>query len=395
MRAEELDFNLPKELIATRPAEPRDSARLMVVRLKSGGDPGHHHVRDLPSLLSAGDLLALNDTRVLPARFEGTNLDTGGGVGGLWLRDAQQREREAASIAADEPGPHWVVMIKARRHRPGRRVAIGPDQDGGRGDVVIVLRAPAPEGEHGQAEAGAWIVSVENAAGESTSSLLGRAGMTPLPPYILTARRERGVQIDDALDRGRYQTVYARSDQQAEDGPPEAAGSVAAPTAGLHLTPELLQTLQSHGIDQARLTLHVAAGTFKPVESGTVEEHPMHAEWCRVPPAARDAIFGTDRRLIAVGTTSVRTIEAHAALRDAGREPEGWFSTDLLIAPGYRWRRVEGLLTNFHLPRSTLLALVSAMLPGGIDQLRDLYRVAIERGYRFFSYGDAMLLLPE
>ena len=368
MRTDELDYDLPPELIATSPCSPRDAARLLVCS-RSSDEIRHMRVRDLPGLLCAGDTLVFNTTSVVRARFVGRNLDTGGRVQGLYLRDSEP---------TPEGEPCWIALLKARRFRPGRRVElVGHD---GR-PAGVTLRLIERSGE----EAGAWRVAVEDAGGEPSAALLERAGLTPLPPYILSARRSQDLRVDDDTDRASYQTVLAD---------PERAGSVAAPTAGLHFTPELLDALSRAGVERATVDLCVGAGTFKPVETERLEDHPMHAERCSMDERARRAVFGSAGRVVAVGSTSARTIESYAPLIESGAPIPPSLETDLLIAPGYAWKRVDALLTNFHLPRSTLLAMVSAMLPGGADRLREIYREAIDRGYRFYSYGDAMLVLP-
>ncbi len=375
MRTDELDFDLPRELIATRPAEPRDSARLLVVR-RDGHE--HRRVRDLPAILRATDTIVFNATKVLPARFEGVNLDTGGRVQGLWLRDVGTGDERA-----------WEVMLKARRHRAGWRIGLR-DASGADTGVVLMIRERSGE------EEGGWVVGVEGGEpGESTEALLGRAGMTPLPPYILSRRKEAGEEVADELDRAAYQTVFAHGNAGVAPGV-GAAGSVAAPTAGLHFTPELLRTLADGGVRETEVTLHVGAGTFKSVETETVEEHPMHAEWCMMgPDALREVFEEPGRRVVAVGSTATRTIESYAQVLERGEPAPEWLETRLLISPGYRWRRVGAVLTNFHLPRSTLVAMVAAVVPGGIERVRALYAEAVREEYRFFSYGDAMLILPD
>ncbi|TVQ64051.1 MAG: tRNA preQ1(34) S-adenosylmethionine ribosyltransferase-isomerase QueA [Phycisphaerales bacterium] len=366
LRSDDLEYDLPPGLIATRPAEPRDSARLMVV---SRTDPAlleHAHVRDLPRFLLAGDVMVRNASRVLPARLEGVRRDSAGRVGGLFLH---------------EPAPGvWRVLLRSNgKLRPGVVIDL-LDAHGVRGGVSLTLDARDEE---------AWLArpSLEGAASTPDApALLARIGATPLPPYILRARRERSLDLDDDLDRAWYQTVYA-SDAHA--------GSVAAPTAGLHFTPGLLARLESMGVRGADLALHVGAGTFKPVESAHVEEHPIHSEWCEVPGdtlRAVDEARARGGRCVAIGTTSARALESvpegHA---DAWRG-----ETRLLITPGYEWKRVDTLLTNFHLPRSTLLAMVAALFPepGGVQRLLALYATAVRERYRFYSYGDAMLILP-
>lgn len=381
LKTAELEYTLPERLIAVEPVEPRDSARLLVVRRSDPAFMEHRHVRDLPSLLNAGDLLVFNTTRVLPARFLGVRGDTRGQVEGLYLG----------------PGPEvgtWEVLLKTRRFREGAPVILlardgNPFRlaDPSRGVDLTLLR-------RSEAGTGGWIVRAEAVGSsgrtaltpEQTMEVLERAGLTPIPPYIRAARKAAGVEVSDENDRERYQTVYSAS-----------PGSVAAPTAGLHFTPGLLDRLAGAGIARADVTLHVGTGTFKPVETESVEEHPMHPEWCAIGAASLDAVRearGRGGRVIPVGTTSARTLESYAAaLESTGGAPES-LQSRLLITPGYPWRWVDGLLTNFHLPRSTLMAMVAALLPGGVEQLKRIYAEAIAREYRFYSYGDAMLILP-
>lgn len=377
MRVEELDYHLPPDRIATTPAEPRDAARLLVISRSDPARLEHRLVRDLPGLLERDDLLVLNRSRVLPARFEGRNLDTGGRIEGLWLRD-DGRDSEGRRI--------WVALVKARRHRPGRVLGLVTTR-GEPTPIRLEFLESAPD------EPGAWRIAIRELDGGApdTPEILERVGRPPLPPYIRHARRDRGLNEDDDRDAERYQTVYAAScDSPTGEG---AGGSVAAPTAGLHFTPGLLERLEAAGVRREEVVLHVGTGTFKPVEAEDLDDHPMHAEWCSMAETPRRAIFGAGR-VIAVGTTAARTIEAHALAIERGEIPPAWLETDLLIQPGYRWRRVDGLLTNFHLPRSTLLALVAAIIPGGIDRVRSIYDTAIREGYRFYSFGDAMLILP-
>ena len=368
LRTDDLDYDLPQELIAVEPVTPRDSARLLVCSRSDPSRVEHRTVLDLPEILGANDLLVLNRSRVVPARFKGHREDTLGKVEGLYLRDGA------------EPGT-WEVMLKARRFRPGAPIRLSTPA-GEASDVVIRLIERADP-----SEPGAWRCRVECAG--DLAAALDRVGLTPLPPYILAARKSR--ELEDLLpsDPDRYQTVYAQE-----------AGSVAAPTAGLHFTPELFDRLAAAGVSRAEVLLHVGSGTFRPVETETIEAHPMHAERCSLGSGVRARVEAAPR-VIAVGTTSVRTLESFATLpREAD---ETWVETDLLITPGHRWQWVDGLLTNFHLPRSTLLALVAALLdaPGADSnpqaaarRLLDLYREAIDRRYRFYSFGDAMLVLP-
>lgn len=364
LRASDLEYELPPGAVATRPAQPRDSARLMVVS-RSGDRPTEHRVvSDLPALLRDGDLLVLNTTRVLPARLEGVRRDTRGRIEGLFLGPAP----------AASGGPRWTVLLRGRHLRPGVELILGAS-DPARPSRGLRLIEPVAD------QAGAWVVEVLANDGPAEPDALGQVGRTPLPPYILKARRHAGLGVADATDRAWYQTVYA-----------EEPGSVAAPTAGLHFTPELLAALERRGIARTGVVLHVGTGTFRPVETEYVEEHPMHGEFCRVPEAAVAAISHAKARagrVVAVGTTSARVLESFAS---SGAAPA--YETRLLITPGYQWRTVDALVTNFHLPRSTLLAMVAALFPDGVERVKALYREAIGRGYRFYSYGDAMLILP-
>lgn len=386
MRTADLAFDLPPDLIAVEPAEPRDSARLLVVSRSDPARLEHRRVSDLPGLLEPGDALVMNASKVLPARFIARNLETGGKAEGLWLRDD----------GFVQSGPNgvrrrvWVALLKARRHRPGRVLAL-LDRQGKETTARIEILSRADD------EPGAWRVAAwdtldfNTESGSDTPAILDRVGRPPLPPYIRGARREAGMADENERDPERYQTVYAESvESPTADG---VAGSVAAPTAGLHFTPGLLDRLESRGVARTSVVLHVGTGTFKPVEAEDLGDHPMHGEWCSIPPGAGEIIGGAGR-VIAVGTTSVRTLEAFALLEQSDAPVPAWIETDLLIQPGYRFLKVDGLLTNFHLPGSTLLALVAAIVPGGIDRVREIYAEAIRERYRFFSYGDAMLILP-
>ena len=352
MRTEDLDYHLPEELIAQRPTDRRDEARLMVWR-GAAAPVEHRRVRDLPDLLRPGDLLVLNDTRVLPARFFATRAGTGGQVEGLYLETRDDRI--------------WHVMLRSGgRLRVGERLALDPAADH---RLELVEKLPD----------GSWLIARHSTL--DTEALLERFGVMPLPPYI--ERQRGGTDAASglaALDRQRYQTVYARQ-----------PGAVAAPTAGLHFTDALLAALRRRGVGTAWLTLHVGLGTFAPVRSETLDEHPMHTERFAVPADTIDALRrarAERRRIIAVGTTSVRAIES---LPDPLPTGDHHAATDLLIQPGFGFRFTDGLLTNFHLPRSTLIALVAAKV--GLEHIKALYALAVEQRYRFYSYGDAMLLL--
>ena len=347
----DFDYHLPDELIAQRPVQPRDSSRLMVLD-RAAGLRRHCVFHQLGDFLRPGDLLVVNDTRVIPARFH-CRRRTGGRIEGLFLR-----EHFLGS---------WEVMLKgADRCRPGEALMLGQTPA-----VSLVLRE-----NRGQ---GIWQVQVEPP--QEAVALLDRLGETPLPPYI---RRGAGSAGGDATA---YQTVYA-----------QRPGAVAAPTAGLHFTPQLLAALARQGVQIARVTLHVGLGTFRPVEVERLEEHRMHAEWYELPPSAAQAIAearARGGRVVAVGTTSVRVLESAAGGAARTVQPgSGW--TDIFMYPPRQFHVVDALLTNFHLPRSTLLMLVAAFCaPGRTDGVRtilDAYAEAVREGYRFFSYGDAMLI---
>lgn len=370
LRTDDLDYELPSDLIATRPAEPRDAARMLVM-WRSDERIEHRHVRDLPEYLQSTDALVFNNTAVAPARLIGRRADTGGKIEGLFLRE----------IPTGDPNEIlWQMMLKA-----GGRLTAGQKvqwlaHDGASTDTIVELV---------RAEQGEWIVRL--ISGRSTSDALEAVGWTPLPPYILQARRERGDGSSDAeideQDRAWYQTVYADAARRQ---------SVAAPTAGLHFTEELLRKIDETGVKRLNVTLHVGPGTFKPVTAPTLDQHRMHAEWFEVSAQTIAALHerrgGTPPgRVIAIGTTTVRTLESlpYPLPENCGSIAK---MTDLLIAPPFDFKYVDGMLTNFHLPRSTLLALVAAMV--GLDRLKRVYNQAIAHGYRFYSYGDAMLILP-
>lgn len=343
------DFELPPGQIAQRPAERRDASRLLVLDRETGGVRAHATVADLPDFLSAGDLLVTNDTRVFPARLLGRRDPSGGNVECLLLR----RLDEACWDALVHPG---------QKLKPGKRVVFE-----GQG---LLLHGEILE-RHFQ---GRRTIRLWAEGGLDADQVVDAIGHIPLPPYIH--------RPDERDDRERYQTVFAR-----------ARGSVAAPTAGLHFTTELLGRLEARGVERAEVTLHVGYGTFKPVHAERVEDHQVDEEAyeiseeaaARIERARRDG-----RRVIAVGTTTTRTLEA-AALRGAGRVVSGRGATGLFIYPGFRFQVLDGLFTNFHLPRSSLLMLVSAF--AGRERVLAAYRAAVSAGYRFYSYGDAMLLL--
>lgn len=367
LRTSDLDYHLPDDLIATRPAEPRDSARLLVIDRNDPSQRKPCTVREMASFFREGDLLVFNDSRVLPARLSGTRRSTSGRVSGLFLQESA-------------PSPGWRVMLKSNgRLRPGDVIDL-TDAHEQRTTVTLTLIEKSGD---------SWLVRAldEQSPDESSAaSLLARVGATPLPPYILSARKQRHESIDDDRDRAWYQTVYADASH---------TGSVAAPTAGLHFTPALLNELATRGVNTARVTLHVGAGTFKPVEVDVVEDHPMHAEWAEVPASTLRAVAETRAaggRVICVGTTSARALETPPL--DTPLDQPWIGETRILITPGYPWKRVDGMLTNFHLPRSTLLAMIAALLPRGVADLLPIYEQAVRDRFRFYSYGDAMLILP-
>lgn len=339
----EFDFELPQELIAQHPIEPRDASRLMLLDRRTG-TVEHRRFREIGCFLDPGDVVVLNDTRVLPARLSGRR-PTGGAAEVLLLRRTGDLR--------------WESLV-----RPGRRLRVGStielfDAGGSASGFELTVLERLDDGRA--------IVHVP----EAVEANLERFGQMPLPPYI----RER------LEDPERYQTIYAAHE-----------GSAAAPTAGLHFTSRLLADLTARDIRICRVTLHVGIGTFLPVKVDDVREHRMHAEWFHVPAETLDAVKrarGDGRRVVAVGTTSCRTLESVNLDKDVVEDQSGW--TDIFIRPGYRFRVVDALLTNFHLPRSTLLMLVSAL--AGREQIRAAYQQAVERRYRFFSFGDAMLIL--
>jgi S-adenosylmethionine:tRNA ribosyltransferase-isomerase len=361
----DFDFSLPEELIAQQPLAERDASRLLVLP-RAGGPVEHRMARELPQLLRPGDLLVVNDARVIPARLRGRKQGSGGKVELLLIEPlapfapAAGTDSPARGETGNSVGPEWLALGQASRAlKAGQAVEIGPhllEVLEARGGGELRVRLPAAL-----------------AADERLFDFLEESGELPLPPYIQHA--------PSPADRERYQTLFAR-----------VRGAIAAPTAGLHFTPALLDGLRARGVTLAPVTLHVGPGTFLPVRVDKTEDHRMHRERYDVPSATADACARTRAaggRVIAIGTTALRTLEA-AFDDDAGRLREGPGSTDLFCTPGYRFRAVDGLFTNFHLPKSTLLMLVAAF--AGLDRVLDAYRIAVEQRYRFFSYGDAMLI---
>ena len=339
MKKSEFYFDLPEELIAQTPLERRDASRLMLLDRVSG-EIEHRHFYELPELLREGDCLIMNDSRVLPARLLGTR-ESGGGVELVLLRDLGEGRWECLS-------------------RPGRKTRPGTKLSFGEGELTATVEAVADGGNrivHFRYE-GIFL------------EVLERLGKMPLPPYIK----------EELQDAERYQTVYSRE-----------VGSAAAPTAGLHFTDELLDRIRARGVRTGFVTLHVGLGTFRPVKEEEIEDHDMHAEFCMIPAETAELINETRRaggRVIAVGTTSCRTLESFAAEDGTLRESAGW--TDIFIYPGYRFKCIDALITNFHLPESTLIMLVSAL--AGREHVLNAYREAVAGRYRFFSFGDAMFI---
>jgi S-adenosylmethionine:tRNA ribosyltransferase-isomerase len=353
VQIDELRYDLPPHLIAQQPLARRDQARMLVLDRNSKTPHRHDHARiaDLPGYLRPGDCLVINDTQVLPARFTGRR-STGGRVEGLYI---------------STPAPDlWRVLLRpSGRLRPGQALEL----DGADARLHLVRRLGGGE----------WEIRIEPV--QSAMEILERIGWTPLPPYIKRAYAGAAGRRTDAEDRRRYQTVYARR-----------PGAVAAPTAGLHLTEALLDALKTGGVAIAPVTLHVGLGTFEPIKCDRLEDHLMHAEWYDLPEVSAGTISSARAaggRVVAVGTTSARVLETCTGTGDLPRPGRGM--TDLFIYPPYRFRAVDVLLTNFHLPGSTLLALVFAF--AGRDRVLEAYRRAIELGYRFYSFGDAMLIL--
>ncbi len=352
MRVDLFDFHLPEDRIALRPVRPRDAARLMVVR--PGEANLHRHVRDLPDELRPGDLLVVNDTKVVPAVLIGRR------------RRGENEASISLTLYHRETGTDWWAFAK-----PAKRLAIG--------DVIAIDGGSDPRLEATVVDGpiDGRVLLRFNQSDASLDHALAEHGHMPLPAYIASRRAE------DAADRSDYQTVYA-----------EREGAVAAPTAGLHFTEELLAKLEQIGVGIVHLTLHVGPGTFLPVKSETVEDHAMHSEWGEITPEAAQRINdarSAGGRIVAVGTTSLRLLES-AASEDGVVHPFAR-ETDIFITPGYRFRAVDVLMTNFHLPRSTLFMLVSAF--AGRERMLAAYEEAIATGYRFYSYGDASLLFPE
>ncbi len=349
MKLSDFDFDLPEELIALRPVKPRSASRLLV---SDGGRITHSTFTELPEFLRPGDRLVINDTKVIPARLFGQR-----------RRLSDNGETFAnveVTLLSPDGEARWLTLCK-----PGRKLAIGETVlfEGGLSAEII---DKGPDG----------VLLAFNLTGDAFDAALEEIGKMPLPPYIAAQRPA------DDQDRTDYQTMFA-----------ERRGAVAAPTASLHFDDDLMARLAERGVDVTKVTLHVGAGTFLPVKVDDVADHKMHSEWGQVSPQAATEIAATRAaggRIIPVGTTSLRILET--AARDSGEIAPWAGDTDIFIKPGFKFRACDGLITNFHLPKSTLLMLVSALI--GVEQTRRIYDAAIERKYRFFSYGDGSLLLP-
>lgn len=348
---DDLTYELPKDRIASFPVSQRSAAKLLVIEANSYS---HRHVSDLPELLPSDALIVVNETAVLPARFQTLRVDTGGKVEGLFLEQLEDDQ--------------WVVMLKSNgKLHAGIELKLSDS---------VVLELVHRDGA---------IWNCRCSDPRHAEEILALCGTTPLPPYILSARGD--TLVDDSRDRQRYQTIYADMTQ---------CHSIAAPTAGLHFDEELLERLDMAGFNRVPITLHVGAGTFKAIETAKIEDHKMHQEQWKVSQGSIDLIREaklSGQPIVAIGTTSVRTLESLPPIEDWPITGGLSGSTRLMITPPYDFRVVDGLVTNFHLPKSTLLALVASMI--GIDRLMESYQEAIKTGYRFYSYGDAMFIPPQ
>ena len=359
MRVDEFDFDLPEDRIALRPASPRDSSRLLVVRPEEEPVLEDRVFRDLPELLEPGDVLVFNDTRVIPAQLYGRRAP----------REDGSSPRISATLHRRAGDDSWLAFAKpGRKLRVGDRIMFGMPGCACGADELWAEVAEKREG-------GEVLLKFDK-SGPVLDEVIARVGEMPLPPYIASRRRP------DMRDRQDYQTVFAEKD-----------GAVAAPTAGLHFTPELLERLEARGVETARVTLHVGAGTFLPVKVEDTRDHRMHAEYGEISAEVAERLNAARRaghRVVAVGTTSLRILES--AADETGTIHPFAAETDIFITPGYRFRAIDALITNFHLPRSTLFMLVSAF--SGLETMKTAYAHAIATGYRFYSYGDSSLLFP-
>ncbi len=355
MRVDIFDFDLPADAIALRPARPRDAAKLLLV--DPGKDFQDKGVRDLPALLEPGDALVFNNTKVIPAQLEGTRAR------------GEAVARVSATLHLREGDNQWRAFA-----RPAKKLQLGDRiRFGGGGDTCFLGALDATVKEKN--DSGEVLLEFDLSGPDLDLAIAG-VGHIPLPPYIALKRGE------DAQDRADYQTLYAQKD-----------GAVAAPTAGLHFTPELFDALEKRGVEKHFVTLHVGAGTFLPVKVDDTDDHQMHAEWGEISQSTADAlnrVRARGNKVVCVGTTSLRILES--AAQDNGQLSAFSGKTSIFITPGYRFRVVDALMTNFHLPKSTLFMLVSAFC--GLETMRSAYSHAISHGYRFYSYGDTSLLFP-
>ena len=359
MRVSDFDFDLPEDRIALRPVSPRDSAKMLIVRPEAEPELEDRHVRDLPDLLRPGDTLVVNNTKVIPAQLAGRRVGRG-----------EPAPRIDVTLHKRIDAKSWLAFAKpGRKLNAGDRIIFG---DEGRvcllGELSAQVREKWPTGE---------ILLDFDFSGAFLDEAIASLGVMPLPPYIA------GRRPADESDRSDYQTLFAREE-----------GAVAAPTAGLHFTPSLSERLEAHGITLQTVTLHVGAGTFLPMKADDTDDHKMHSEWGVVPRESAEALNAARAkggRIVAVGTTALRLLET--ASDDAGCIHPWSGETEIFITPGYRFRAIDALMTNFHLPRSTLFMLVSAF--SGLERMKRAYAHAIASGYRFYSYGDSSLLFPE
>jgi S-adenosylmethionine:tRNA ribosyltransferase-isomerase len=355
MRVDDFDFELPPDRIALRPAEKRETARLLVVR-SQGEAFLDYYIGDLPTLLSSGDVVVVNDTKVIPARLTG------------YRTRGEAKAKIEITLHKREASDQWLAFVRPAKKLGLQEIIHFTHQDGASTSLHAHVEAKGEGGE---------VLLRFSHSGAELDASIAQVGEMPLPPYIAAKRSE------DEQDKKDYQTIFA-----------DRAGAVAAPTAGLHFTPALIERLNECGISIMRVTLHVGAGTFLPVKVEDTRDHKMHAEWGEISQETANALNNARRagkRIVAIGTTSLRLLES--AVREDGTFAAWRGDTSIFITPGYKFRAVDVLLTNFHLPRSTLVMLVSAF--SGLDRIMKAYRHAIDTGYRFYSYGDACLLFSE
>lgn len=366
MKTSQFWYPLPQRLIAQHPAERRGTEKMLVLK-RDGGILEHRHIADITDYLTPDDLLVVNDTKVFPARLVGTWSDTPGAVEVLMVAPAPVDGGEIPGIGGDSLSRlEWNCIIgSGRKCREGQTAVFGPNRE-----LTATLLKPL-------SSLGMWRVAFS--CGRPLSDLLDEFGRTPVPPYV----KREGTAAEEAADRERYQTIYARE-----------VGSVAAPTAGLHFTPEIFAALDAKGVKRAAVTLHVGPGTFRPVKAENIEDHRMDYEAFTIPPETADAVNeckARGGRVVCVGSTTVRTLETVAAATPDGRVVAGSGASDIFIYPPYKFRVCDAMLTNFHLPQSTLLMMVSAL--AGRERILCAYAMAVRNEYKFFSFGDCMLIV--